>query len=38
MNAGDRPNILSLVADQQKGPATAPYGNQLIECPCARRF
>ena len=38
MSARDRPNILYLVADQQKAPATAPYGNRLIECPCTTRF
>ena len=34
----DRPNILYLVADQQKAAATVPYGNRLIDCPCTERF
>ena len=38
MSARDRPNILYLVADQQKAPATAPYGNGLIDCPCTNCF
>ena len=38
MSPDPRPNILYLVADQQKAPATAPYGNGLIDCSCTTRF